>query len=85
MKMVEEFRHQCMVNIRPCQLVARVKSVIELSETALSLAASGGISVVDVQPFAGFYLLNKTVKEIPDIARSDSAAIRAFTASSNCR
>lgn len=66
--MIKKLRYQCAVNIRPCQLVAWVKSVIEFSETAPCLTASGGVTVVAVQPFAGFYLIDKTVKKIPDIS-----------------
>lgn len=65
--MFEEFRHQSTINIRPRQLVARVKAFEQFSETAPCLTAPGSIAVVAVQPFAGFYLIDKTVKKIPDI------------------
>jgi hypothetical protein len=77
---VKKLRYQRTVNIRPCQPVARVEAVIEFSETAPCLAAPSGIAVVAVHPFAGFYLIDKTVKEIPDILNSVSVAIQASSA-----
>lgn len=76
--MVEELRYQRTVNIRPCQPVARIEAVIEFSETAPCLAAPGGIAVVAVQSFAGFYLLDKMVKKIPDIRAFSFSGYASF-------
>ena len=65
--MVEKFRHQCAVNIRPRQFMARVKTFEQFPETAPCLATSGSVSVIAIEPFAGFDVIDKLIEKIPDI------------------
>jgi len=48
--------------------VAWVESVKQFSETAPRLTATRSVSVVTIETFAGFYFLDKAVKEIPDVS-----------------
>lgn len=68
--MVQKFRHQCTVYIRPCQFVARVKTFIQLSEAAPGLAASGCVTIIAIESFAGFDIIDKLIEKIPDIGTS---------------
>jgi hypothetical protein len=55
------------VNIRPRQFMAWVKAFEQFLETTPCLTASGSVSVVAIETFAGFDVIDKLIEEIPDI------------------
>ena len=59
--MFKKLCNQRTVNIIPCQLVARVKSVEEFSETAPCLATAESIAVIAIKTFPNLNVINKLI------------------------
>ena len=55
--------------------MARVKTFEQFPETAPCLATSGSVSVIAIEPFAGFDVIDKLIEKIPDIRTVEKARV----------